>query len=125
MKPQTPRQQLIYDYLRKKKTALSAYDILDEFRDHGFRAPSQIYRVLNKLLEFGLIHKVESLSAYIACEQEHDIGQSFLTICNGCGIVKEIPNASFVENLDKLDGLEGFTPQELVVEVKGRCSICN
>ena len=125
MKPQTPRQQLIYDYLREQKTAQSAYDILDEFRVHGFRAPSQVYRVLNKLLELGLIHRVESLNAYIACEQVHDFGYSIIAICNSCGIVKEIPTANFVDQFKKFDGLDGFTTQELAVEVKGRCSICN
>ena len=125
MKPQTPRQQLIYDYLREQKTAQSAYDILDEFRVHGFRAPSQVYRVLNKLLEFGLIHKVESLNAYIACDQEHDAGYSIIAICNSCGIVKEIPTANFIDQFKNFDGLDGFTTQNLAVEVKGRCSICN
>ena len=125
MKPQTPRQQLIYDYLREKKTAQSAYDILDEFRVHGFRAPSQVYRVLNKLLELGLIHKVESLNGYIACEQEHDTGYSIVAICNSCGVVKEIPTANFIDQFENFDGLDGFTAQELAVEVKGRCSVCN
>ncbi len=125
MKPQTPRQQLIYDYLREQKTAQSAYDILDEFRVHGFRAPSQVYRVLNKLLELGLIHRVESLNAYIACEQEHVAGHSIVAICNSCGIVKEIPTANLIDQFENFDGLDGFTTQELAVEVKGRCSICN
>lgn len=125
MKPQTPRQKLIYDYLRQKKTAQSAYDILDAFRSHGFRAPSQVYRVLNKLLEYGLVHKVESLNAYIACRQQHAFGQSFVAICNSCGIVKEITTPDFADKFENYDGWDGFTPQELAVEVKGRCSVCN
>ncbi len=125
MKPQTPRQQLIYEYLRQKKTPQGAYDILDACREHGFRAPSQIYRVLNKLIEFGLIHKVESLNAYIACEQQHNVGQSMVAICNSCGSVKEMATADFADQLEKFDGWDGFTPQELAVEVKGRCSSCN
>ncbi len=125
MKPQTPRQQLIYDYLRQKQTAQSAYDILDEFRSHGFRAPSQIYRVLNKLLEYGLVHKVESLNGYIACKQQHEIGKSTVAICNNCGLVKEIPTPDFVDDFENYNGWDGFTPHELAVEVKGRCSLCN
>ena len=125
MKPQTPRQQLIYDYLKQKKTPQGAYDILDACRVHGFKAPSQIYRVLNKLREFGLIHKGESLNAYIACEQQHDSGQSVVAICNSCGLVKEVPIPDFSNQFEKFDGWEGFTPQELAVEVKGRCSLCN
>ena len=125
MKQLTHRQQLIYDYLNEKKTAQSAYDILDAFRVHGFRAPSQVYRILNKLLEYGLIHKVESLNAYIACKQQHDMGQSIIAVCNSCRSVKEMPAPSFVEELKCFDGWEGFTPQELVVEFKGRCSICD
>lgn len=125
MKPQTPRQQLVYDFLLKKKTAQGAYDILDACRDQGFRAPSQIYRVLDKLLEYGLVHKVESLNAYIACDQTHVIGRSFIAICNNCGLVKEMPIPVFSDQLENCDSWDGFTPQELKVEIKGRCPDCN
>ncbi len=119
------RQQMIYDYLREKKTTQSAYDILDACRDHGVRAPSQIYRELNKLIERGLIHKVESLNAYIACEQEHEIGQSIICICNNCGLVKEMPASNFVDHTELLRNQDEFTPQQMNVEVKGRCADCS
>ena len=125
MKPQTPRQQLIYDYLREKKTAQSAYDILDAFRVHGIKAPSQIYRELNKLIECGFVHKVESLNAYIACKQEHDIGQSIVAICSKCGLVKEMSTPKIAEHLELFKDWGEFTAEELTVEVKGRCSVCN
>lgn len=121
----TARQKLIYDFLRQEKTAQSAYDILDAVRDHGIRAPSQIYRELNKLLDGGFVHKVESLNAFIACRQNHDIGQSVVTICNSCGLVKEISAPDFSGYFDTFDNLDDFSPQEVTVEVKGSCSVCN
>ncbi|MDE0309405.1 MAG: hypothetical protein OXI60_06185 [Acidiferrobacterales bacterium] len=125
MKPITQRQQLIYDYLREKKSAQSAYDILDAFTEHGLRAPSQIYRELKKLLECGLIHKVESLNAYIACNQEHDMGQFAVAICNNCRAVRELSNLKLAGRFHSLDEWEEFIPHKLIVEVKGRCSSCN
>ena len=125
MKPQTPRQQLIYDYLQQKKTPQGAYDILDACRAHGFKAPSQIYRVLNELLEYGLIHKVESLNAFIACKEQHDSGRSIVAICNSCGSVREVPALDLTHQFENFDGWDGFAPQELAVEVKGLCSSCN
>jgi len=125
MKPRKQRQQLIYDYLREKNTPQSAYDILDAFRDHGIRAPVQVYRELKKLLECGLIHKVESLNAYIACKHEHRSGQSVVAICNDCGSVQEMSVSVFSDHFQSLSDWEEFTPQEMNIEVKGRCSDCD
>ena len=45
-----------------------AYDLLDQLKAtrHG-AAPPTVYRALEFLLDQGLIHKVERLSAYVGC----------------------------------------------------------
>lgn len=125
MEQLTDKQQIVYDYLQIKNTARSAYDILDDLREQGFRAPSQIYRVLKKLLDLGLIHRVESLNAFIACAQMHEVGRSAMTICDSCGAVEEISIPGFAGDIEEFGSKLGFTPREIVVELKGRCSVCN
>ncbi|HSM41507.1 MAG TPA: transcriptional repressor, partial [Afifellaceae bacterium] len=58
---------MVFDTLLAADGPLSAYDILDRLRDKGFRAPLQVYRALDKLLALGLVHRLESLNAFIAC----------------------------------------------------------
>ena len=49
------------------KEPLTPYNILYDLRDHGFRGPTQVYRVLEKLLEIGMLHRIESMNAFVAC----------------------------------------------------------
>ena len=68
----TKNQGLVFDVLSHSQGPLSAYTILDKLRDHGFRAPLQVYRALEKLLEFGLVHRLESINAFVACAHPHE-----------------------------------------------------
>ena len=50
-----------------------AYDLLDRLRaHHKGAAPPTVYRALDFLLEQGLIHKVERLSAFVGCVHSDD-----------------------------------------------------
>ena len=66
---------------------VGAYDLLDRLR--GTRrgaAPPTVYRALEFLMEHGLIHRVERLSAFVGCPVHDHAGHAaqFL-ICVGCG----------------------------------------
>src|SRR5256885_4073285 len=56
-----------------------------------FRSPTQVYRALDKLAEQGVVHRLESLNAYVCCshpdEGSHDF--SAFAICDSCGQVDE------------------------------------
>ena len=70
----TRNQQLVYDALTGAKTPLSAYTLLDQLRDAGFRAPLQVYRALEKLIEIGQVHRLESINSFVACQQlRHEV----------------------------------------------------
>jgi len=45
----TNKQSLVMNLLSEAKGPLSAYQILYDLNDHGFRGPTQVYRVLEKL----------------------------------------------------------------------------
>lgn len=51
----TKNQSLVMGALAHSDGPMSAYTILDKLRDNGFRAPLQVYRALDKLLEYGLV----------------------------------------------------------------------
>jgi Fur family transcriptional regulator, zinc uptake regulator len=68
----TKNQALVLDVLSRAEQPMSAYTILDKLRDNGFRAPLQVYRALEKLLDFGLVHRLESLNSFVACSHTHE-----------------------------------------------------
>ena len=66
----TKKQSLVMNLLSGTKGPLTAYNMLYDRRDHGFRGPTQIYRVLEKLLKIGMIHRIGSMNPFVACQQE-------------------------------------------------------
>src|SRR3954470_20560978 len=90
----TKNQGLVLGTLEKAEGPLSAYTILDALRSDGLRAPLQVYRALDKLLAFGLVHRLESLNAFVACAHPHCHASSMMAfaICEKCGSVEEFSN---------------------------------
>ena len=60
-------QSEILTCLRKAKEPMSAYAILDQVRMAGISHPPTVYRALNDLMQKGMVHRLQSRSAFIAC----------------------------------------------------------
>jgi len=122
----TKNQSLVYGALSKTDGPLSAYTILDNLREHGFRAPLQVYRALDKLVEFGMVHRLESLNAFVACRQpECDTHRTVaFTICETCGQVDEVADNTLAEQLKALAREAGFALKKSTVELRGLCRSC-
>ncbi len=84
-----------------------------------------MYRVLNSLLELGLVHKIASMNSFVACEQSHQSGLSILAICEKCGSVEEFTAFEAVDELIKIGAKHEFKSRELAIELKGCCSDCS
>ena len=52
-------QQIIFDLIDKSPEPMKAYAILFNVQKKGIKAPLQVYRALDKLVEIGTIHKIE------------------------------------------------------------------
>lgn len=122
----TKNQALVMGALSQSDSPLSAYTILDQLRDDGFRAPLQVYRALDKLVEFGLVHRLESLNAFVACRHPGCDGHQTIAfmICETCGQVNEISDTSLAERLKQLASKAGFALKKSTVELRGICSSC-
>ncbi len=109
-----------------------AYDMLDKLRrNHRGAAPPTIYRALDFLLEQGLIHKVERISAFVGCvhgledekgEAHHHAAQ-FL-ICTRCHQVTELNEREIGQVLVRAACGAGFHLRGSTVEAEGVCSEC-
>ena len=98
----TKNQKIVFNLLQNAGEALKAYTILDNLKKEGLRSPLQVYRALDKLVELGKIHKIESQNSFIACNNSNCASNRVFTICNRCGNVKEIKNNSLFEEVSAL-----------------------
>ncbi len=122
----TKNQSLVMGALSKAGVPLSAYTILDQLRDHGFRAPLQVYRALDKLVQFGLVHKLESINAFVACSQPQDEGHetTAFMICEACAKVSEITDDTLTKRVEVLAYNAQFLLTKTTIELRGRCRTC-
>jgi Fur family zinc uptake transcriptional regulator len=128
----TKNQELVLDALSRAQGPLSAYALLDQLRDKGFRAPLQVYRALDKLQTAGRVHRLESLNAFVACahcddchDHGHHHGLVAFAICSDCGQVTEFSDAMIEERLGAWAGKSGFHAAKTTIEIRGHCNACN
>lgn len=126
----TRNQALVFRVLEGSEAPLSAYTILDHLREDGLRAPLQVYRALEKLVDLGLVHRLESLNAFVACN--HPAGEAHgeihgtvaFAICEDCGGVAEFADQDVVKRLQGWAKSEGFDAKSAVIELRGQCGSC-
>ena len=110
-----------------------AYELLDRLRQtRRGAAPPTIYRTLDFLLEQGLIHRVERLSAFVGCVagctvdpdgESHTHAAQFL-ICRNCGRVVEMQDHDVSSVLARAAKREGFSISGATIEAEGFCGSC-
>jgi Fur family transcriptional regulator, zinc uptake regulator len=125
----TRNQSLVLSVLQSSDQPLSAYTILDRLRDDGLRAPLQIYRALDKLMEAGRIHRLESMNAFVVCcHSKHGQIHPRITafeICEACGKVNEFHNTEIEDALARHARSSGFKVRSSTIEIHGLCACCH
>ena len=121
----TDQRKTVLRLLCVSEKPLSAYELLDRMRDVIKNpTPPVVYRALDFLLEQGLVHKLESLHAYIGCSHpDHPHASQFL-ICDDCGEVSEVEDPSVAESLKAAGQSVGFQTKRPIVELLGTCAQC-
>jgi Fur family zinc uptake transcriptional regulator len=120
----TKNQSLVLNALAKADQPLGAYELLNRLQSSGFKAPLQVYRALDQLVEKGRVHRLESLNAWTACcEGQHSYTPVF-AICDDCGIVTEHFDEQLAGNIEKVTKRSGFTPDRSIIEIHGQCDDC-
>jgi len=122
----TPIRRKVLGTLLASHKPLGAYEIIDRAALTGARpAPITIYRALDFLRDNGLVHRIESRNAFVACVNNHATGDLVVfLICERCGVVGEAPSAAVADQLKSAARAAGFTPKAPVIEISGVCSHC-
>ena len=122
----TPMRRQVLQALLSSHAPLGAYELIDRLAAQGARpAPITIYRALDFLREQGLVHRIESRNAFIACVHHHESGDPVVfLICEKCGAVGEAASAAVADTIKSASRAAGFTPKTPVIEIYGVCAHC-
>src|ERR1044071_5464594 len=97
----TPIRRNVLEVLLESHKPLGAYEIMDRAAAvSGRPAPITIYRALDFLRDNGLVHRIESRNAFVACVGNHASGDLVVfLICEHCGVVGEASSSAVAGEL--------------------------
>ena len=120
-------QKIILDYIEKVNEPIKAYSILHNVQKKGIKAPPQVYRALDKLVEIGKIHKIESRNAFVACKNSScQLSKATaFSICESCEEVSEISDNKLSKYLKSFQDKAGMKFKKYNLEFFGLCKKCS
>ncbi len=121
----TDNRRKIFEVVHAAGRPIGAYDIIDALSDSipGAKPPT-VYRALEFLLEIGLVHKIESLNAFMSCAHPGHTHAVQMLICDSCGLTSEINDQEINSNVVSLANTQDFEVDHAIFEIHGKCSRC-
>ena len=128
----TDQRKAVLKILASSHVPASAYDILDrlnrerEERGEAMLAPVSIYRALDFLMQHGIIHRIESRNAYVACSHKsHSHGDvTIFLLCDQCGRAGEFQSETLSGLIETIAATAKFQAHAPVLEIRGLCAHC-
>ncbi len=122
----TDLRRRVLELVWQKHAPVGAYALLEELRREGRgAAPPTVYRALDFLLEHGLVHRIESLNAFVGCPRPDRDHVSQFLICSDCNGVAEIDDAGIGSAVSRGAAAAGFVVNRLTIEMQGLCPRCS
>ncbi|MEZ5648428.1 MAG: transcriptional repressor [Alphaproteobacteria bacterium] len=123
----TPMRRQVLQIILGSKEPIGAYEILAQLNKlrSEHRAPVTVYRALDFLIGNGLVHRVTSLNAFIACDHPDHNESAQLLICRDCGATEEVTDRTVEAAIAKLASRRGYIKVAPLVEIAGTCATCH
>lgn len=121
----TPLRKRVLEIVWRQHEPIGAYDILAELaKDRDKAAPPTVYRALEFLQEAGLVHRLDTLNAFLGCDRPEDEHAGQFLVCSRCRHVAEISDSLVNRALRERASSLGFVLRTSVVEIKALCAEC-
>jgi Fur family zinc uptake transcriptional regulator len=121
-----PRRRVL-ELLLAAGEPVKAYDLIARYGADGQAAkPPTVYRALEFLERRGVVHRIASISAYVACASAADDARAHAAaflICDCCGATEEVAVAGG-EAFAEAAALAGYAIERTTIEGHGRCPAC-
>lgn len=116
-----PRRR-VYELLLEAGTPVKAYDLMEAYSEDRTAKPPTVYRALDFLETAGLVHRIASLNAFVACEADDPTHAAAFLICDCCGAAEEF-EPDFGPQLAAAQAA-GYAVRSVTLEARGLCSAC-
>ncbi len=121
----TKLRRRVFELVWSSHAPVGAYDLLRRLaRERDGAAPPTVYRALDFLRGHGLIHRIESLNAFVGCCAPGLAHAGQFLICSACGTAAEIDDPRLDAAIEKRAKALGFAIQRKTIEVEGLCPPC-
>jgi Fur family transcriptional regulator, zinc uptake regulator len=121
----TDLRQKVFSIILQNHQSSKAYDILNILQKEDSSAkPATVYRTLDFLLEYGLIHKLHISNSYVTCSHPLKHKRCSFLICSKCGDVRECCDQDLINQLEKIGSKNDFKIEDATVEIRGICNVC-
>ncbi len=121
----TPTRRRVLSVIWQSHRPLGAYAITEAINQTEHRVlPPTVYRVIDFLLELGLIHRIDSLNAYIGCAFPDAPHSDTFLICRQCGSVAECCDDIIEQAISEATQRARFLPESRSLEILGLCPGC-
>jgi len=115
----------ILSLLLANHRAFGAYEIAEQLSKMGKRVQAvQVYRSLEKLIEFGAVHKLRTKNAFVACFEDGVCNSQQFFICDVCDDVSEIQSQKLDNTIQDAARRRDFSVKLPSIEILGVCSEC-
>jgi Fur family transcriptional regulator, zinc uptake regulator len=120
----TRLRRQVLGLLLEAEGPVTAYELLDRLRAERSATPAGVYRSLDFLLAHGLVHRLDSRKAFVACiHPDHPHVSQFL-ICRRCGTAVEVEDERISSVVGEWSQRLGFEVEAESLEVSGSCATC-
>jgi len=121
----TPVRRRILEIVWRAHGPVGAYDILAELaKERAKAAPPTVYRALDFLIDAGLVHRIDSINAFIGCDKPARAHIAQFLVCRKCHRVVEIDAPGINRLLAEKSLAAGFRIEPTSLEIKGLCGEC-
>jgi Fur family zinc uptake transcriptional regulator len=121
-----PRRRVL-ELLLAAGEPVKAYDLIARYGLDGQAAkPPTVYRALEFLERRGVVHRIASISAYVACTAvagDAPAHAAAFLICDCCGATEEVAVAGG-DAFAEAAAAAGYAIERTTIEGHGRCPAC-
>ena len=122
----TPNRRDVLRLIWQSHRPIKAYDLIDLMSAQDAKVkPATVYRALDFLLAQGLIHKIDSLSAFTGCSHPNQHDDCYFLICQSCGTAQECCSPLLAEAITSEARQQDFKLTRTVLEIAGQCATCH
>ncbi len=122
----TPIRKRVLELVWASHAPIAAYDLLKALRQEKDNAEAPtIYRALDFLLQHGMVHKIESMNAFVGCDHPGNSHAVQFLICTECKQVLEQENTELSFMISNYAISNNFIVSSQTIEIMGVCSNCH